>query len=63
MLMTLLPNAQFIKDELLRIREVYESVDTMVKQYTPKWSNLSWDEWLVRMKALLAISLGYFVLY
>jgi hypothetical protein len=32
MLMTLLPNAQFMKDELHKIRETVESVQLMVKE-------------------------------
>lgn len=31
-LMTLLPNAQFLKDELHRIKETFDSVDTSLKQ-------------------------------
>ena len=35
--MTLLPNAQLLREELHKIRETYESVDMMVKEVAPKW--------------------------
>jgi hypothetical protein len=36
MLMTLLPNAQFLKDELHKIKETFDTVDTSLKQLKQK---------------------------